>query len=134
LLDKASPAEDPGRWLGAWLLLRKVRSAATYATVVAIVVGATAFLGYLPVEMGALSRLPFHGYLATDNGVARTVGFGAGTATFFVVYYGIAFLTLGPRVSIPAIYHMLGIRRAMLPFDAIAREHLRRWSKSPYAS
>lgn len=130
-LESASPADDAGKWIDPWLLLRKVRSAWQLAAGASVAAGLAAAFAYLPLALRHQHQV--FG-IDIDRRVGRFIVAGAAATAFFLAYYGLAFLRLGSGVAIPEPYQILRIRNAMAPFDAIAREHLRRWRRPPHAS
>lgn len=132
-LTAASPAEDTEKWLGAWLLLRKVRRASIEGTILGTLsTGAIILAGFVAFELSRIGSgkdgiTPAFQFISV---IAGAVGAGIAALT----YYLFARTALGPTYSVPPFRDVMNIYNAMAPFDGIAKEHLRKWSESRYAS
>jgi hypothetical protein len=132
-LNDASPADDTEKWLGAWLLLRKVRRASlegaaigTFCTGVIILAG---FIAFEAPTFGARNEGMSPGFQ-----IACAIAGPIGASAAALTYYLFARTALGPTYSVPLLRDIAGVHNAMAPFDGIAKEHLRKWSESRYAS
>lgn len=132
-LTAASPAEDTEKWLGAWLLLRKVRRASIEgAALGTLCTGAIIFAGFVAFELPRFDGNEDGLTLAFQFAVAISGPIGASIAA--LTYYFFARTALGPTYSVPLFRDIVNLHNAMAPFDGIAKEHLRKWSESRHAS
>jgi hypothetical protein len=83
------------------------------------------YLNDTPERESTVGMLASIGYA-----IGGIVGAGIGK----LVYQIAARTALGPTITIPMLRSNLTIRDSMAPFDGVAREHIRRWRASPYAS
>lgn len=114
-LESASLLDDSRKWISAWTLLDKVRTAASVATVTGAVIT-------LPVMILTANAFPV---LKTSWMPIAFISFGVGSVTIRVAYQIAARLALGSGVDVPPFARILRIRNTLAPFDGVAKEYIR---------